>query len=194
MKAAQDDEYIISESNVEVDDNGKILQDTVVARFRGTSDVFSPKEVNYIDILPRQVVSIAASAIPFLENNDANRALMGSNMQRQATPLLKPYAPIVGTGSEYNIAHDSGLAVVADKDGTVEAIDAKSLTLKNNDGTKEVVELTKFQKTNQNTCNNQTPIVSLGESFKAGDVLCDGPAMRNGELALGQNVLVGFTT
>ncbi len=194
MKAAQDDEYIISESNVKVDDNGRIAQDTVVARFRGTSDVFSPKEVNYIDILPRQVVSIAASAIPFLENNDANRALMGSNMQRQATPLLKPYSPIVGTGSEYNIAHDSGLAVVADKDGKVAKVDAKSITLENNDGTKEVIELTKFQKTNQNTCNNQTPVVELGETFKAGDVLCDGPAMKNGELALGQNVLVGFTT
>ena len=195
MKAAQDDEYIISESNVKVDENNKIIQDSVVARFRGTSDVFSPKEINYIDVLPRQVVSIAASAIPFLENNDANRALMGSNMQRQATPLIKPYSPIVGTGSEYNIAHDSGLAVVAKDDGVVVDVDSSSITIKSDKTNKtETIKLTKFQKTNQNTCNNQTPIVEIGEKFKEGDVLCDGPAMKNGELALGQNVLVGFTT
>lgn len=195
MIASQDDEYVISESNVKVDNNNKIVQDTVVARFRGTSDVFSPMEVDYIDISPRQVVSIAASAIPFLENNDANRALMGSNMQRQATPLIKPYAPIVGTGTEYNIAHDSGLAIVAEADGVISQVDAKSITVKYEGETKgQSINLIKFQKTNQDTCNNQMPIVSLGESFKKGDVLCDGPAMQNGELALGQNVLVGFTT
>ncbi|MGL4948342.1 MAG: DNA-directed RNA polymerase subunit beta [Mycoplasma sp.] len=194
MIASQDDEYVISESNVKIDENNKIVQDTVVARFRGTSDVFTPSEVDYIDISPRQVVSIAASAIPFLENNDANRALMGSNMQRQAIPLVKPYAPIVGTGTEYNIAHDSALGIVAEDDGIVKAIDAKRITLKYKDDTEVSMNLTKFQKTNQNTCNNQTPIVTVGETFKKDDILCDGPAMKNGELALGQNILVGFTT
>lgn len=194
MIASQDDEYVISESNVKVDEQNKIVQPTVVARFRGISDVFDPMEVDYIDISPRQVVSIAASAIPFLENNDANRALMGSNMQRQAMPLIKPYAPIVGTGTEYIIAHDSGSAIVAEFDGKVSAVDGKTITLEDEHKNKHSINLTKFQKTNQDTCNNQKPIVELNETFKKGDILCDGPAMQNGELALGQNILVGFTT
>ena len=194
MTPSQDDEYVISESNVKVDNNKRITQDTVIARFKGTSDVFSTKEIDYIDILPKQVVSIAASAIPFLENNDANRALMGSNMQRQAVPLIKPYSPIVGTGSEYKIAHDSGMAVVARKDGVIKHVDSKEVTIDYDDGESQKIKLVKFKKTNQDTCNNQTPLVNIGERVKKDDTICDGPAMKNGELALGQNVLVAFTT
>lgn len=192
--ASQDDEYIISESNVKVDKNNKIDQETVIARFRGISDVFSPMEVDYIDVLPKQVISIAASSIPFLENTDANRSLMGANMQRQATPLIKPYAPIIGTGSEYIIAHDSGMAVVSEHDGVVKSIDSKKVVIETKD--KEIIStnLIKFKKTNQDTCNNQVPIVEVGEKISVGTTLCDGPAMKNGELALGQNILVGFTT
>ena len=194
MTPSQDDEYVISESNVKLDENNKIIQDTVIARFKGTSDVFSPSEIDYIDVLPRQVVSIAASAIPFLENNDANRALMGSNMQRQAVPLIKPYAPIVGTGTEYKIAHDSGMAVVAKKDGVVDFVDGNELVLNYDDGEKQKIKLVKFKKTNQDTCNNQVPLVNIGDKFNKEQTICDGPAMKNGELALGQNVLVAFTT
>ncbi len=194
MMPTQDDEYVIAESNIKVDKNRKIAQDTVVARFKGMSDVFTPNEIDYIDILPRQVVSIAASAIPFLENNDANRALMGSNMQRQAVPLIKPYAPIVGTGTEYKIAHDSGMAVVAKQDGEVTYLDGNQIILQNKNGKEQKIKLVKFKKTNQDTCNNQTPIVAIGDKIKAGQTICDGPAMKNGELALGQNVLVAFTT
>lgn len=194
LTASQDDEYIIAEANVKVDSKNKIIQDTVIARYRGTSDVFASSEVDYIDVLPKQVISIAASSIPFLENNDANRALMGANMQRQATPLIKPYAPIVGTGSEYKIAHDSGMAVVAEADGIIKYIDSKEVVLETNDKKNITTKLIKYKKTNQDTCNNQIPIVEIGEKVKAGDILADGPAMKNGELALGQNVLVAFTT
>ena len=194
LTASQDDEYIIAEANVEVNDKNKITQPTVIARFRGTSDVFDPMEVDYIDVLPKQVISIAASSIPFLENNDANRALMGANMQRQATPLIKPYAPIVGTGSEYKIAHDSGMAVVAEEEGTVKYLDANQIVVETADKKEVKSKLIKYKKTNQDTCNNQVPIVEVGEKVKAGTILADGPAMKNGELALGQNVLVAFTT
>lgn len=194
MIASQDDEYIISEPNVEIDENNKIIQETVVARFRGISDVFSSSEIDYIDVSPKQVISIAASSIPFLENNDANRALMGANMQRQATPLIKCYSPIIGTGSEYKIAHDSGMAVISEFDGVVSYVDGSKIVIKTDDGKEETVQFVKFQKTNQNTCNNQIPIVEVGEIVKKGQTLCDGPAMKNGELALGQNILVAFTT
>ena len=190
----QDDEFIIGESNVELDDNNKILNERVIARYRGSSDLYVPTRLDYIDVLPKQVVSVAASAIPFLENDDANRALMGANMQRQAVPLVKPYAPWVGTGSEYKIAHDSGMAIVSQVDGEVVSVDGKQITVKDTKGKEHVKKLIKFRKSNQNTCINQTPIVELGEQIKAGDTLSNGPAMQNGELSLGRNVLVGFTT
>ncbi len=192
LTALQDDEYIISESNVNVDEKGKIL-DSVIARYRGISDLFEPSRIDFIDVLPRQVVSIAASSIPFLENNDANRALMGANMQRQATPLMKPYSPIVGTGSEYKIAHDSGMAIISQNDGKVTKVDGKQLTVSDGEN-EQVYKFMKYNKSNQDTCNNQAPIVSLGSTIKKGDTLADGPAMRNGELSLGQNMLVAFTT
>lgn len=194
LTALSEDEYIIACSNLKIVDN-KFTEKKILCRYRSSWEFFDVKDVDFIDISPKQVVSIAASSIPFLENDDANRALMGANMQRQATPLVQPSAPIVGTGNEYKIAHDSGMAIVydEDKEGTVSYVDSSVVHVTNKDGTKEY-ELLKFNKSNQNTCNNQTPIVSLGQKLKPGDTIADGPAMQNGELALGQNALVAFTT
>lgn len=190
----QDDEYIIGESNVELNDKNEIMNERVIARYRGSSDLYKPERLDFIDVLPKQVVSVAASSIPFLENDDANRALMGANMQRQAVPLVKPYAPWVGTGSEYKIAHDSGMALVSHVDGEVTEVDGQHITIKDAKGKEHNHKLIKFRKSNQNTCINQTPIVEKGEVIKVGDTLSNGPAMQNGELSLGRNVLVGFTT
>ena len=194
MNAAEEDEYIIGEATIPHDENGKITVKETVARFHGTQEIFSCQQINYIDISPKQVVSIAASAIPFLENDDSARALMGANMQRQAVPLLKPYAPIIGTGSEYKIAHDSGLSVVSPIDGEVLAVDGKHLLIQDKTEKKIKINLTKFQKTNQNTCNNQNPIVEVGQKIKNSQVLADGPAMFNGELAIGRNPLIADMT
>ncbi|AJQ45162.1 DNA-directed RNA polymerase subunit beta [Ureaplasma diversum] len=194
LTAHEDDNFIISESSVTVDENKKILNDQVVARYRGSTGIFSPQELDYIDIDPKQIVSIAASAIPFIENDDGARALMGSNMQRQATPLIKPYAPIVGTGTEYKIAHDSGMAVVSKNDGVVSYVDSEKIEVTTDDGKKDQYKLIKYRKSNQDTCNNQTPIVKLNEQVKANQTLADGPAMNNGELALGRNILAAYTT
>lgn len=194
LTALSEDEYIIACSNLNIEGN-KFKDKKVLCRYRSSWEFFDVKDVDFIDISPKQVVSIAASSIPFLENDDANRALMGANMQRQATPLIQPIAPIVGTGNEYKIAHDSGMAMVYEEpeEGTVTYVDSACVKVKNSKGTKEY-ELLKFNKSNQNTCNNQTPIVSLGDKLKPGDTIADGPAMYNGELALGQNALVAFTT
>lgn len=190
----QDDNYIIGESNVKLDENNKIIDERVVARYRGSSNLFEPTLLDYMDVLPKQVVSVAASVIPFLENDDANRALMGANMQRQAVPLVKPYAPWVGTGSEYKIAHDSGMGMISNVDGTVKEVDGNKIVITDNNGKDHTKKLVKFRKSNQNTCINQTPIVEKGEKVQKGDSLCSGPAMQNGELSLGCNALVGFTT
>ncbi|MCF0217706.1 MAG: DNA-directed RNA polymerase subunit beta [Malacoplasma sp.] len=194
LTALVEDEYIIACSNLKVENN-KFQEEKVLCRFRSSWEFFKPEEIDFIDISPKQVVSIAASSIPFLENDDANRALMGANMQRQATPLIAPIAPIVGTDSEYKIAHDSGMALVynEDKEGTVSYVDGSLIKIKYGQNEK-VYELTKFAKSNQNTCNNQVPIVSLGEKIQKGQTIADGPAISKGELALGQNVLVAFTT
>lgn len=194
MNASEEDEYVICDSHVDHDNNGRILQKKIVGRYRGMQEMYDVKQINYIDICPRQVVSIAASAIPFLENDDSARALMGANMQRQAVPLLKPYAPIVGTGAEYKIAHDSGVSIVAENDGVVSEVDSKHITISCKNGKNEKYKLIKYRKTNQNTCNNQTPIVNLGENVKADQVLADGPAMFNGELAIGRNPLIAYLT
>ncbi len=153
------------------------------------------KDIDYVDVSPKQVVSVAASCIPFLENDDANRALMGANMQRQATPLIRPFSPIVGTGNEFKIAHDSGMAVIYNEKspGTVKYVDGYKIIIENKDG-ETTYELNKYIKSNQNTCNNQSPIVEVGEKVKQGQLIADGPAMQNGELSLGENMLVGFTT
>jgi DNA-directed RNA polymerase subunit beta len=156
--------------------------------------MFSVDKVDYIEISPRQVVSVAAGAIPFLENDDTTRALMGANMQRQAVPLLAPYAPIVGTGTEYKISHDSGMTITSDVAGEVEYTDGNKITIVDKDDKKHTYKLIKFRKSNQSTCINQTPIVEAGQKVKVGETLTDGPAMQNGELALGRNPLVAFTT
>jgi DNA-directed RNA polymerase subunit beta len=166
----------------------------VVGRYRSTQEMFAVKKVDYIEISPRQVVSVAASAIPFLENDDTTRALMGANMQRQAVPLLSPYAPIVGTGNEYKISHDSGMTIVSNADGEVSYVDGQKVVVLDKNDKKHTHHLIKFRKSNQSTCINQTPIVEIGQHVKLGDTLTDGPAMQNGELALGRNPLVAFTT
>lgn len=194
LNAAEEDEYIIGEATIPHDEKGKITTKETLARFHGTQEIFSCQQINYIDISPKQVVSIAASTIPFLENDDSARALMGANMQRQAVPLLKPYAPIIGTGSEYKIAHDSGLSVLSPVDGEVIAVDGKHLLIQDKTEKKIKINLTKFQKTNQNTCNNQNPIVEVGQKIKNSQVLADGPAMFNGELAIGRNPLIAYMT
>ncbi|WP_033159802.1 DNA-directed RNA polymerase subunit beta [Mycoplasmoides alvi] len=196
LTALREDEYIIAESSasMKIHADGLINEKEVIARYRSSQELYEPKRIDYIDVAPRQVVSIAASLIPFLENDDSARALMGANMQRQATPLLKPYAPTVGTGVEYKIAHDSGMAIIANNDGKIVNVSNDKVVVQNNDGKLQTYALTKFEKSNQNTCYNHSPIVSINQNIKAGEVLADGPSMKNGELALGQNVLVAFTT
>ena len=147
-----------------------------------------------MDVSPRMVVSVATAMIPFLENDDANRALMGSNMQRQAVPLLKTEAPIVGTGMEYKAGVDSGVCILAKKDGVVEAVSADEIRMKNDDGTTDTYHVIKFMRSNQGTCVNQVPVVSKGQRVKKNAVLADGPATCNGEISLGKNALIGFMT
>lgn len=205
LSAEQEDKYIIAQANAPINEQGKFLNERVKARYKGEFPIVHPEELHYMDVAPAQIVSAAAALIPFLEHDDANRALMGSNMQRQAVPLLKPEAPIVGTGMEKKIAYDSRALLVAEDDGVVASVDANRIIVKYDinpnsfealtsfNETREVVyELTKFQGTNQETCVNQRPIVKEGQRVKKGDVLADGAATDQGELALGRNVLVAF--
>jgi DNA-directed RNA polymerase subunit beta len=185
--------HIIAESNVTLDENNIIQNEEVIARRNGETISISPKEVDYIDVSPKQLVSIAAASIPFLENDDSMRALMGSNMQRQALPLLAPEAPLVGTGLEARIAHDSGSAIVARLDGIVTYVDSKKIVVKEKQGEFTYV-LQKYSRSNQGTCFNQVPIVKKGDVVKAGQTIADGPAMKNGELSLGRNVTIAFMT
>jgi len=206
LSATEEDDYTIAQVNAPLDKKGKFVNDRVKARFKGDFPVVGPEEVDYMDVATNQIVSPAASLIPFLEHDDANRALMGSNMQRQAVPLLIPDSPIVGTGMEERVALDSGTLILAEFDGTISYVDANKivLTLDNpikasagkerllDENTQIVYELQKFQRTNQDTCINQRPLVSKGQKVKKGDILADGCATDNGELALGNNVLVAF--
>ena len=193
LSADEEYEKYIAQANVKLDSDHYICEDMVVVRHEG-ENMMAPKEiVDYVDVSPKQIVSVAAACIPFLENDDAKRALMGANMQRQAIPLLKPEAPFVGTGIEKRIAHDSGLAVVATEDGLVTYVDSKKIVVAENGG-EHVYHLSKFARSNQGTAINQTPIVRKGDKIKAGQVIGDGPAMQNGELALGQNVTIAFMT
>ena len=195
LTALKEDEYVIACSSQDIKDN-QFTSNKILCRYRSSWEFFEPTKIDYLDISPKQVVSIAASSIPFLENDDANRALMGANMQRQATPLVKPHAPIVGTGNEYRIAHDSGMAMVYNgkDDAKVVYVDGNKIKLDIGKNKKITYDFLKFNKSNQNTCNNQIPIVDVGDVIKDGDIIADGPAMHNGELALGQNVLVAFST
>ena len=194
FSANEEREYIIAEANVNLDENNLIINREVIARYKGENIVVTPDKVDYIDVSPKQIVSIAAASIPFLENDDAMRALMGANMQRQALPLLKPESPFVATGLETKVAHDSGSAVVAHFDGLVSYVDSKKVVVKNDQGDVTEYLLQKFSRSNQGTCFNQTPIVKAGQKIEAGQVLADGPAMDKGELALGRNVTIAFMT
>ncbi len=191
LAADEEADYIIAQAN-EVQD-GHLANKQVVARKAGETILANAEDVELADVSPKQIVSVAAACIPFLENDDASRALMGANMQRQAVPLLNPHSPFVGTGIEARIAHDSGSAVVAHEDGKVTYVDALKIVLTNEDGDHEY-DLEKFRRSNAGTCINHRPIVSLGEEVKEGSIIADGPSMENGELALGQNVTIAFMT
>ncbi|WP_249029462.1 DNA-directed RNA polymerase subunit beta [Tannockella kyphosi] len=193
LTADEEKNYIIAQANVRTSEAGEILDEQVIARHLGENIMAKREELDFIDISPKQIVSVATSCIPFLENDDATRALMGANMQRQAVPLLKPHTPFVGTGMEHQAARDSGAAVVSRADGVISYVDARKISIRNEDG-EHSYRLAKFMISNAGTCINQTPIVKVGEKVLKGQVLADGPAMEQGELALGQNVLVGFMT
>ncbi len=194
LTADEEDLYVVAQANSPLTDEGHFANETVMARFKDENLEVSAEQVDFMDVSPKQVVSVATASIPFLENDDSNRALMGANMQRQAVPLIKPQAPIVGTGIEYQAAHDSGAALLTKVDGEVVYVDANRIDVKDNNGKVESYPLTKFERSNAGTCYNQTPIVSLGDTVEVGDVLADGPSMENGEMALGQNPLVAFMT
>ena len=198
LTAWEEDKLTIAQANAKVDETGKFVDESVTARRNNSFTFAAPDEIEYIDVSPKQLVSVAAALIPFLENDDANRALMGSNMQRQAVPLLRPQAPIVGTGLEGTTARDSGAVVVCRRSGVVDKIDATRIIVRvtgeegGEDFGADVYTLIKFRRSNQNTCINQRPIVNQGDRVRAGQVLADGPCTDSGELALGRNVLVAF--
>ena len=194
MTADVEDNYIVAQANEPLDENGKFINAKLTARHRDNFLEVPTTEADYMDVSPKMVVSVATAMIPFLENDDANRALMGSNMQRQAVPLLKTESPIVGTGMEYKAAVDSGTVVLAKRAGTVTQMDAKTIAITTNDGEVDTYELVKFMRSNQGTCINQRPIVELGQQIEAGEVIADGPATANGEISLGKNALIGFMT
>jgi len=192
LAADEEDRYKIAQAGEPLDAHGCLKNERVLMRHWDDISEQPRSEIDYIDVSPRQMISVATALIPFLENDDTNRALMGSNMQRQAVPLLKPEAPIVGTGIEHKIAYDSGVMVIARNDGTVSYVDADTIVVKENDGKKYQYTLKKFIGSNQGTCVNQHPIVAKGAKVKAGQVLADGHSTENAELALGRNVLIGF--
>jgi DNA-directed RNA polymerase subunit beta len=198
LSALEEEDHVIAQANAAIDNRGNFTADLVSARKGGEFVMARPEEVGFMDVSPNQLVSVAASLIPFLENDDANRALMGSNMQRQAVPLLRTEAPLVGTGMEKVVARDSGVTVVARRDGVVESVDSTRIVVKVDrpsgarDTGVDIYNLVKYQRSNQNTCMNQRPIVMVGDHVKAGDVIADGPSTEMGELALGRNVLVAL--
>ena len=193
LTADEENDYIISQATVTIDDDNKITDKQVAARFRGENLLVKPESVDYIDVSPQQVVSVTTSCIPFLEHDDATRALMGANMQRQAVPLLKAEAPFVGTGVEYVAARDSGETLLAKADGVVEYVDARKIVVKTKNG-EDTYHLANFEESNADTCFHHRPIVEVGEKVKKGHVIADGPSTDQGELALGRNVTVAFMT
>ncbi len=197
LSAIEEGDYTIAQANAPMDKDSRFTEDLVPCRSKGDFVMSTPDTIDYIDVSPKQLVSVAASLIPFLENDDANRALMGSNMQRQAVPLIKADAPLVGTGMESVVAHDSGTAIVARRDGVVDQVDAGRVVIRVTDKDKsapavDIYNLLKYQRSNQNTCINQRPIVKVGDVIKKGDIIADGPSTDLGELALGYNALVAF--
>jgi DNA-directed RNA polymerase subunit beta len=194
MTADVEDEYIVAQANEPLDENNHFVRTRVSGRHRNDIQEFERDQVDFMDVSPRMMVSVATAMIPFLENDDCNRALMGSNMQRQAVPLMVTQQPIVATGMEYKAATDSGVCILAKRGGTVEYVDATKVVVRCEDGSADTYELIKFMRSNQGTCINQRPIVALGDTLKPGDVIADGPATKNGEISLGKNALVGFMT
>ncbi len=195
LTADEEDNFIVAQANEPIDENTHwFKRDRVSARLLDQIIEIKNTDVDYMDVSPKQLVSVATAMIPFLENDDANRALMGSNMQRQAVPLLMPEAPIVGTGMEYKAAADSGIVVLAAEDGTVSHVSARQISIRDDNGVEHVYHLTKFQRSNQGTCLNQRPIVKKGARVKKGDVIADGASTDGGEIALGRNILIGFMT
>jgi len=198
LSAMEETKYTIAQANSKVDKKGKIIEELVSSRENLNFILSKPENIDYIDVSPKQLVSVAAALIPFLENDDANRALMGSNMMRQAVPLLKPESPLVGTGIESDVALDSGVTIVSKREGTVDKIDGKRIVIKatgETDFTKtgvDIYNLQKFKRSNQNTCINQKPLVRVGDKVRAGDIIADGPSTKLGELGLGKNVTVAF--
>ena len=194
MTADTEDNYIVAQANEPLDEEGHFINKKVTARHRAEIIEIDASRVDYMDVSPKMVVSVATACIPFLENDDNSRALMGSNMQKQAVPLMVTDSPIVGPGMEYKAAVDSGVVVCAKRNGTVERVTADDITVRAEDGTKDVYHLIKFKRSNQGTCVNQRPIVDVGELVNAGDVIADGPATSGGEISLGKNALIGFMT
>jgi len=194
MTADEEDNYIIAQANEPLDEEGHFVDKRVTVRYRDSILEVPAERVDFMDVSPKMVVSVATAMIPFLENDDANRALMGSNMQRQAVPLLRPESPVVGTGMEYKAARDSGVVVLSHTEGTVVKVDAREIQIRDKLGRIESYHLIKFLRSNQGTCINQRPLVNVGDEVKVGDVIADGPATDNCEIALGKNVLVGFMT
>jgi len=193
LTADEEEEYIIAQANAPLDKRGRFINPTVLCRKKeGTVVAVHPDEVDFMDVSPRQIVSVATALIPFLEHDDANRALMGSNMQRQAVPLLRSEAPLIGTGMEYRAARDTGDVLCAEAPGTVTYVDADTIVIKRKDGTEDVYEVAKFHRSNQGTCVNQKPIVEEGDTVEEGMIIADGPCTEHGELALGKNLLVAF--
>src|SRR5699024_7768903 len=194
LTADEEDNYVVAQANAPLDENGHFLNDEVIARFRGENIVVPREQIDYMDVSPKQVVSAATACIPFLENDDSNRALMGANMQRQAVPLLEPEAPTVGTGMEYVAGKDSGAAIICRHGGIVERVEAKEIVIrriaevdgKEVQGDTDTYRLSKYIRSNQGTCYNQRPIVHQGDRVVKGEVLADGPSMEKGELALGR--------
>lgn len=194
MTADEEDGFIIAEANEPLDKDGYFVSKRIGCRYRNEIREVNPENVDFMDVSPKQLVSVATAMIPFLENDDANRALMGSNMQRQAVPLVRTEAPIVATGIEYKAAKDSGVVVVAERSGVVEKVTSKEIIIRIDNGEKDVYKLLKYKRSNQGTCINQIPLVKRGETVNAGDIIVDGPSTCDGEIALGKNILVGFMT
>ena len=194
MTADEEDNYHVAQANTPLDAEGHFINKNVSGRYREETQEYEKSKFDYMDVAPKMVFSVATALIPFLENDDANRALMGSNMQRQAVPLLTTEAPVVGTGMEVKAAVDSGVCIVAEQAGTVERSTSKEIIIRHEDGTKKTYKLTKFLRSNQSNCYNQRPIVEKGEQIEAGQVIADGPSTANGEMALGKNPLIGFMT
>ena len=194
MTADEEDNYHVAQANTPLDEEGHFINKNVSGRYREETQDYERNKFDYMDVSPKMVFSVATALIPFLQNDDANRALMGSNMQRQAVPLLTTEAPVVGTGMEVKTAVDSGVAEVAEQAGVVESSTSTSITIRHDDGTKKTYKLTKFQRSNQSNCYNQRPMVDKGERVEAGQVIADGPSTSGGEMALGKNPLIGFMT